>query len=142
MADPISIATLGLALAGTAAKTAGSMQSDQASEVEAQQRSEIAGIQADQTVASSMFNLKRSIGNIKAVVAGSNNNIYSPTSQAILDEENTNSLANLSKKTDSIKLQQGQDSVDEAAYAQKSSMALMGGALGLGADYLDYRKGN
>lgn len=134
MADPVTMA-IGLAMAGTATKAIGSAAGANADAQASDERARVAGIQADQTTASSMFSLRRSIGNIKAVLAGSNVSVNSPTSQALMDAENDNSMANLNKRVSGIKLQQQQDEIDASTYRSKSAMALFGGALGMASDY-------
>lgn len=140
MADPITMAAVGLSIAGTATKTVGAMAGSQQDKMAAESRVKMAQIQSDQTEASSLDDLRRQIGNIKAIRASAGAQANSPTTQAIIDAERDVSGKNLDKKKASYRLDALQGKADSKLYQQKAYMQLGGGIFDIGnslatADY-------
>jgi hypothetical protein len=135
MADPVTImagvaaaASIGSTVVGTMGSLAGEKQDKYA----AQNREKMAKIQADQTQAASLDELRRSIGNIKAIRASSGTQVGSPTTAAFLDAERSVSRDNLKKKLTSYELDAQQAKIDESLYQQKSMLTLLGGGFKIG----------
>jgi len=130
--DPITIATAALTVGSTAVSTIGGMAGASQDKYAAENRARMAKIQSDQTEASSLDDLRRQIGNIKAIRASAGAQSNSPTTQAILDAERKTSAANLAKKKAGFKLDQLQAKIDSNLYGQKAMMTLAGGVLKAG----------
>jgi hypothetical protein len=138
--DPITLATTALSVGSTAVKTVGGMAGAQQDKYAAESRARIAKIQSDQTEATAMDDLRRQVGNIKAIRASAGANVNSPTTQALIDEERKNSRLNLDKKKASFKLDELQAKADSNLYSNKAMLTLLGGGFQVGnslasADY-------
>lgn len=140
MADPVTMAAVALSVGSTAVKTVGGMAGAQQDKLAAESRSRMAKIQSDQTEASALDDLRRQVGNIKAIRASAGASAASPTTQAILDAERKTSRINLAKKKASFKLDELQGKADSKLYGAKAMMTLLGGGFKVGnslasADY-------
>lgn len=131
MADPITIAA-GVAAAasvgGTAIETLGGLAGAAKEKADARSRERMAKIQADQSETVALADLKRQIGNIRAIRASAGASVDAPTIQAIIAEERETSDANRRKKKLGYELDAQQARVDRRLIQQKSLFTIAGGA--------------
>lgn len=135
MADPVTLAAAAattMAVGSTAVSTVGAMAGEAQDSFAAESRIKMAKIQSDQTEASALDDLRRQVGNIKAIRASAGAQAGSPTTQAILDAERKASGINLDKKKASFKLEALQGKADKALYGDKAMLDLLGGGFKIG----------
>ena len=130
--DPITLAATSLAVGSTAVKTVGAMAGDAQDKYAAESRDRIAKIQSDQTETTALDDLRRQVGNIKAIRASAGTSMSSPTTQALIDAERKTNAANLAKKKTSFTLDELQAKADSKLYQQKAMLTLGGGILSAG----------
>ena len=119
-------------MASIAVSTMGNVAGGKQEQRQAESRARMAKIQSDQTEATSLDELRRQIGNIKAIRASAGASAKSPTTQAIIDSERRVSQQNLDKKKASYKLDELQALADKKIYKSKAAMSLASGALSFG----------
>jgi hypothetical protein len=123
---------IGSTFVSMATSALGALAGAQKEKFDAESRRRTAEIQAAQTDTIALGDLKRQLGNIKAIRASADARIDAPTSEAIIESERAVSNVNRRRALFSYQNEANMAKVDEGLYDDFAFLSLLGtGAKGL-----------
>lgn len=125
-----SIASIGIAAAGTAAKAQGQSNADNYQADVAQRNAQYGQVKADQTSAQMTMRLNQTLGNIDAIRAASHDDPTSPTGAAFRNQQEAIGTGQRATAVGNILAQSEQQESDASYLRSAGDSALLSGDIG------------